>query len=1180
MTQCGQRNSYTFGLAIFCLAGAIAPSLLQPALAQITPDGTLGNQRSLVTPNQTIRGLPATLIEGGARRGANLFQSFSDFNVATGQRVYFANPAGVETILSRVTGNSASAILGTLGVNGSANLFLLNPNGILFGANARLDIAGSFVATTADSLDFGNGFKFSATNPQAPPLLTVSLRPGLQYGTNYQGTITNAGTLSVGNGQTLSLAGKSVSSTGSLIAPGGTVQLLGDRVSLLDNALIDVSGIGGGGTVLIGGDFQGKGQVPNARQTLVAAGVTINADGLSAPVSPNQQATPAPGGHVVVWSDGSTQFYGRISARGGALAGDGGAVEVSGKQTLDFNGHVDASALHGRMGSLLLDPNDYTVDASNVGAINGAIADMKLQAPNDISFNVPIAIQTFGVSLTAIAGNNISVNQPIQTNSGNITFTAGNDISVNQSIQTNSGNITFTAGNNISVNQPIQTNSGNVDLEAGNTLSVRHVDINTCPSKDCSKSAFIVLSGDKQVFVSDSNLLSRSQTSTPLSGDSLRAIAIVSSAGSVSLERTGISTTNYGTGDAGFIVITARDQVEIRDSINPEDRLSLPGIFSRGSNGNVIIGGSDLFPSFPTPKTIRISNSRINVDNDNGASAAGNAGAVYIRASESIVLENGTRISSSTFKTGDAGGVFLTTDPSGSIAINNDTVIFSNVENGGSGKGGDVSIDTGTFSLSNDSQLQALINGGGQGNAGLIYVNAADMVSISGNSSIFSTVEEGGTNTDFKKFAGGVFDALLGRSTAPITGSIFISTGSLVMDHGFLTASTGGQGNAGAVVVFARDQVALANGSVILSTVYNTGVGNAGGIIIGARNVLINNHSGLTTETKGQGNAGDILVFASDLISVKNNSAILSTVDEGLAQDAGTILLFSRSLHVQNASLISVDNNGSGLAGDVDISARGIWVDNFSTISAESKSGRGGNILLDTLAVILGRNSNISATSGVSDAGGTGGNIAIGLGNINNVNVLQGFNNRSLLIASQTPRDDNILAEAYSGSGGNIRINTFKLQDIARRSANFPTTNDISTKSQLGIDGTTVVNTLDLFPSVRSAPLPDRTEVPKIVEGCDPRARQETSRFIITGRGGLPDNPIEILNQDAIAPSQSASPRTTAPVPTAVPTAIVPARGWVKNADGSIRLTAYVTDPNAPLPSYPVWPTPASCSRP
>ncbi|HEY9610008.1 filamentous hemagglutinin N-terminal domain-containing protein, partial [Allocoleopsis sp.] len=175
-----------------------------PAFGQITPDATLGGESSIVTPNVNIRGLPGDRIDGGAIRGANLFHSFQEFNVGDGQRVYFANPTGIENILSRVKGNNLSNILGTLGVDGGASLFLLNPNGIIFGPNAQLDISGSFFASTADSVVFDNGYQFSAKNPESPPILTVSVPLGVQYGTNQpRTTIRNTGTLAVGQNFTL-----------------------------------------------------------------------------------------------------------------------------------------------------------------------------------------------------------------------------------------------------------------------------------------------------------------------------------------------------------------------------------------------------------------------------------------------------------------------------------------------------------------------------------------------------------------------------------------------------------------------------------------------------------------------------------------------------------------------------------------------------------------------------------------------------------------------------------------------------------------------------------------------------------------------------------------------------------------------------------------------------------------
>ena len=151
-------------------------------LAQIVPDQTLGAENSAINSNIEIEGIPSNQIEGGAIRGANLFHSFEQFNVEDGQGAYFSNPVGVERILGRVTGNDISQILGKLGVLGDADLFLINPNGIVFGSNAALDLNGSFIASTANSLIFEDGIQFNATEASAPPLLAVNIPIGLQFG--------------------------------------------------------------------------------------------------------------------------------------------------------------------------------------------------------------------------------------------------------------------------------------------------------------------------------------------------------------------------------------------------------------------------------------------------------------------------------------------------------------------------------------------------------------------------------------------------------------------------------------------------------------------------------------------------------------------------------------------------------------------------------------------------------------------------------------------------------------------------------------------------------------------------------------------------------------------------------------------------------------------------------------
>lgn len=275
--------------------------LLSPSktFAQIIPDSSLGNESSR-TVSDTINNLPSDRISGGATRGSNLFHSFGEFNIGEGRGAYFVNPNGISNIFTRVTGSNRSNILGTLGVQGSANLFLINPKGIVFGPNARLDLRGSFLGSTADSIVFNNGFEFSSTNPQSP-LLTVNIPLGLRFRDNpgtivnrsiatgqinqpkplLETPITNQVGLAVDPNQTLALIGGSVQlPSGNLTASGGQIVLgslansglvnfaqtpLGltfnynkiqnfGNIELSAGSVINTSGVGGGKVDIRGGN--------------------------------------------------------------------------------------------------------------------------------------------------------------------------------------------------------------------------------------------------------------------------------------------------------------------------------------------------------------------------------------------------------------------------------------------------------------------------------------------------------------------------------------------------------------------------------------------------------------------------------------------------------------------------------------------------------------------------------------------------------------------------------------------------------------------------------------------------------------------------------------------------------------------------------------------------------------
>lgn len=234
------------------------------------------------------------------------------------------------------------------------------------------------------------------------------------------------------------VSGKIIASGKNAGETGGKVKVLGNKVALTSNATIDVSGDSGGGIVFIGGNAHGAGPEQNASNTYIAPGVSIAANAV----------TNGDGGNIVVWSDIGTQFYGNIEARGGKYGGDGGWVEVSGKQNLYFEGTVNTLAPHGKIGTLLLDPKNIIVATggaatlSNVdqfsdtpgatltiapATINAALANVVLQANNDITFSNPISLSA-GISFTAQAGRSILLNASITANNANILLSA-NDLS-------------------------------------------------------------------------------------------------------------------------------------------------------------------------------------------------------------------------------------------------------------------------------------------------------------------------------------------------------------------------------------------------------------------------------------------------------------------------------------------------------------------------------------------------------------------------------------------------------------------------------------------------------------------------------------------------------------------------------------------------------------------------------
>ncbi|MDJ0746029.1 MAG: filamentous hemagglutinin N-terminal domain-containing protein [Xenococcaceae cyanobacterium MO_167.B27] len=188
-----------------------------PVNAQITTDGSTNT--TLTPTDNGVR------IDDGDRAGGNLFHSFREFSVPTGSEAFFNNASDVVNIFSRVTGGNISNIDGLIGANGGANLFLINPAGILFGEGARLNLGGSFYGSTADSIIFPNSIEFAASNP-VKPILTINAPIGLRFRDNPGDITVNKSVLEVDTGETLAIVGGNVILEGSrLRAEEGRIEL-------------------------------------------------------------------------------------------------------------------------------------------------------------------------------------------------------------------------------------------------------------------------------------------------------------------------------------------------------------------------------------------------------------------------------------------------------------------------------------------------------------------------------------------------------------------------------------------------------------------------------------------------------------------------------------------------------------------------------------------------------------------------------------------------------------------------------------------------------------------------------------------------------------------------------------------------------------------------------------------
>ncbi len=1081
---CLLLRSLIFGGVLFLL-----PSISH---AQITLDGSLGPKGPLTGPNYAIDA------KVGQVHGNNLFHSFGQFNVHTGESATFTGPATVENVIGRVTGGQQSLIDGQLRSEmPQANLYLLNPSGVLFGPNATLDVPGSFHVSTADYLRLADGEKFSANLSQgsvltsAPPA-AFGFLSGNPAAISIQGS-----TLKVPEGKTLSVVGGDIQVTGgSLSAPHGQINLAsvasaGEVVPTSSEQGPDLKMEGfsrlgkieasqgvhintdseSGGSVLIRG---GRLVVDNA---VISSNTQGNTDG--ARVGVDAQIT----GDVSVTNDGRIESTAAGASNSGntelkvkqltltdgaridtSTSGDGhgGALSVTATDTISISGRSSKGVKSGLFSNALGkgDGGKVSVTASTLTmADRGTIDAHTVGDANAGNVDVQAGTLTLAGGAQIQAGSGLieykeSVPTPSGTGGlgrgGNVTVNATDTISLSggDSDGNPSGLFTNTVNKGdagkLSVSAPLlQIDGGRISSSTLGAGNAGNLDVQVGQLTLAGGGRIVANVGER--FIKDGLFAYIGTDSTGHGGNlTINATKSISIAGERDAGNytTVIAASTVGKGDAGTLSVSA-PVLLMRD----EAAMSA-GTLGDGNGGNsdVQVGKLTLIDGAVITTSVGTGQRKDGVLIPYGTGGPGRGGNITVHATESISISGQTSqgqssaIGTTVVKGSGAGGNLFISTPE--LLLTATGSIISGTY--GKGNSGDLRLEVGR--LTADFGFLGSFNAG-DGNAGNTEIQVGTLT-ISNGGGIYATA---GSATPFDIAGPG----RAGNITVIATDSISLSgRDSTGFPSGLFTFAFIGSGAGGHIFVSAPT-LNLSDGGEISSASFPASTGNAGGIKLEVGKLTMSGDADIVTTTAGPGQGGNIQVQARQIELTNDKAAI--TASSSTSGNAGNITIHADDTFRGRNSSVSTESTQSG-GGKIDLSAGHIveLVDSQITTSVQGGTGDAGNITIDPHYVIL--------------------------------------------------NDSQVIARAVEGDGGNINIGA----DVFIASP----TSVVDASSQKGISGTVdirgVVNNL----SSSIAPLPQSylSTAALVEDRCAGRRREgQVSSFVVTGRAGMPLQPAGIL---------------------------------------------------------------------
>ncbi len=913
----------------------------------------------------------------------------------------------------------------------------------------------------------GNALPFKALD--LPSLLTTGKleNTGVSLNSQGQAQLTGSQTVIPNTAGTAIVSGNISVAAPMVSSVLSKIQISGDRIGVV-GASLDASGLNGGGSIFIGGDFQGKGIIPNALMTFVSADSTIKADALQS----------GNGGRVIVWADNGTRFLGSVSARGGAVSGNGGFVEISGKENLVFDGKANLDAINGKGGTLLFDPTDVTI-------CNNASCTFTQAFLQGLSGNTNVLIEaTNNITVGTLTGNNLAFARGL----GSISFIADSD---NNGVGSFSMNITDRITASSPQNQPILRNlnfsgaslnlgiiqtrggtvapGGNISIRAtnGNIVSSAiesYADFN--PAGNPYNAGDVSIVSDKGSIDTRAGIISARAnitlqaerdiyTSALLSGASgangrSGSISITSTNGVVDISTAGGLDTNLpgqvGLFNTATFIGGGLAGIDNKLTINAYGNIKTNLLLAEpGANTNTFVFRSQT-GSIEIPEILG-TQSTLNL----GIIAA-NAVNVDIEALQNINVGN-IRVSG-TFR---SGSVNLKTTAGNITTTTIDTTSFGLL----GGNAGSINIDAG-----GDASIDGLLRAFSQaGNGGDVSVKA------SGNLSFNCIVRVSG--------ACGVETFPEGNSIPRNSGNININSvnGSITVLRGAaLNSASDSDGNSGSITLSARKDITMESGFINSALDFSNGR-KGSDITITSTNGNVNISAPLTSRSaSGQGGAisidafgnintgfiGTSLGFNSGAVSLKTTTGNITVQSIDTISSVSVLGGNAGKISIESAGNVTVDGllrafSPTGNGADVSVKANNgnilftcatliggkCGVETFpegtAAAIAPSTVRSAGNINLDSTngSITLLGNAILDAGADSANAPGTGtdnrtsgtvtisaqGDITTGLGGItSDASFLNGEPASNIIITSSQGkiRAFNITANSFNGRGGDV----------------------------------------------------------------------------------------------------------------------------------------------------------------